>query len=277
MSRATLLRVFPRRTKATPRDDYAVVGDPQLFTPTDIDEVHISVAFTWDIPEAERLAHVWGRIAPVKMGGPALGTRGEEFVGGKYIREGYTITSRGCPNKCWFCTVWRRDGHIVRELPIVDGWNILDDNILACSEQHIRQVFAMLKRQDRKAEFTGGLEAKRLKPWHCELLADLKPRQMFFAYDTPDDWEPLVEASKLLGEHGILNRTQCRCYVLMGWQGDTMEKAEQRLEDVLSLGIFPMAMLYRDHKGETDIEWRRFQRLWARPALIAVRHKGVTS
>ena len=139
----------------------------------------------------------------MKMGGPALGTRGEEFVGGKYIREGYTITSRGCPNKCWFCTVWRRDGHVVRELPIVDGWNILDDNILACSEQHIRKVFAMLKRQKHRAEFTGGLEAKRLKPWHCELLADLKPQQMFFAYDTPDDWEPLVEASKILDEHGF--------------------------------------------------------------------------
>jgi len=271
-----ILRVFPRRTKATPRDDYAVVGDPQLFTPTDIDEVHISVAFTWDLPEAERLAYVWGRIAPVKMGGPALGTRGEAFVGGKYIREGYTITSRGCPNKCWFCTVCRRDGHVVRELPIVDGWNILDDNILACSESHIRAVFAMLKKQDEKAEFTGGLEAKRLKPWHVELIRDLEPRQIFFAYDTPDDWEPLIEASRIMGEGGCLNRHLCRCYVLIGFPGDTFNKAEERLKQVVGLGMFPMAMLYRDYGGKTDSEWRGFQRLWARPALIYIRHKGVT-
>lgn len=268
-----IARVFPRRTKATPRDPYAFIGEPGLFVPDNISEVHISVTFTWNIPEAERLAHAWSRIAPVKIGGPAMGTRGEEFVGGMYIRDGYVIASRGCPNKCWFCTVWRRDGHEVRELPIVDGWNILDDNILACSEGHIKSVFAMLKRQKTRAQFTGGLEAKRLKRWHCELLADLHPKQMFFAYDTPDDWEPLIQASKLLDEHGILNRTQCRCYVLIGWNGDTFEHAEYRLKRVVSLGMFPMAMLFRDHEGKTDVEWRRFQRLWARPALIAVRMK----
>ncbi len=269
-----IARVFPRRTNATPRDDYAFIGDPGLFTPSDIDEVHISVAFTWDLPEAERLVPCWERIAPVQIGGPAFNQPGGEFVPGKYLREGYTITSRGCHNRCWFCSVWRRENGLT-ELPIKDGWNILDDNILACSEQHIRQVFAMLKRQDRKAEFTGGLEAKRLKPWHCELLADLKPRQMFFAYDTPDDWEPLVKASELLDEHGILNRSQCRCYVLIGWEGDTFEEAEKRLKQVLSLSMFPMAMLYRDFEGKTDIEWRRFQRLWARPQLIAARMQEV--
>lgn len=69
----TILRVFPRRTKATPRDEYAFIGDVPLFLPPDISEVHVSVTFTWDLKEAERLARAWSRVAPVKIGGPATG------------------------------------------------------------------------------------------------------------------------------------------------------------------------------------------------------------
>ncbi len=276
MVRGMIARVFPRRTKATPQDEYAFTDEPGLFVPEDITEVHVSVAFTWDMERAERLADSWARIAPVKMGGPAFNQPGGEFEPGKYLREGYTITSRGCFNFCWFCAVWKREKGLT-ELPIHDGWNVLDDNILACSESHIRAVFAMLKRQKRKTEFTGGLEAKLLKPWHVDLIRDLKPHQLFFAYDTPDDWEPLVNAAKLMSEGGCLNRTLCRCYTLIGYPKDTIEDAERRLTQVLSLGMFPMAMLYRDERGETDIEWRRFQRLWARPSIIAMRAKELTA
>lgn len=263
-----ICRVFPRRTRATPTDAYAFVGEPPIFLPPDIEAVHVSVTWTWDLPEAERLAKAWAHVAPVTIGGPATGMRGEEFTPGLYVANGYTITSRGCPNKCWFCSVWKRDGNI-RELPIRDGWNILDDNLLACSETHIRAVFAMLKRQARRAEFTGGLEAKALKPWHVDLLADLKPKQQFYAYDTPDDYEPLRAAAKMLHEAGFTARSKSlRCYVLIGWPKDTMDAAESRLRQVVGLGMCPMAMLWRDAKGKANDDWRRFQRSWARPAMI---------
>ena len=90
--------------------------------PEDITEVHVSVAFTWDMERAERLAYAWERIAPVKMGGPAFNQPGGEFVPGRYLRDGYTITSRGCFNFCWFCAVWKREKGLT-ELPIHDGWN----------------------------------------------------------------------------------------------------------------------------------------------------------
>jgi hypothetical protein len=51
-----IARVFPRRTAATPSDAYAFVGDPPLFLPADITEVHVSVTFTWDRVEGERVA-----------------------------------------------------------------------------------------------------------------------------------------------------------------------------------------------------------------------------
>lgn len=269
-----IIRVFPRRTKATPTDELAVVGDPRFFDLAD--EVHISVAFEWDMPEAERLAQAWRYVAPVKIGGPATGEPGGEFIPGMYLQHGYTITSRGCPNRCWFCSVPRREGKTVRELPIHPGHNVLDDNLLACSETHQRAVFDMLaeeKKKGHRIEFTGGLEAARLKPWHVERLRILRPKQMFFAYDTPNDLDPLRRAAAMLTEAGWTNSC-LRCYVLCGWTdddhrpGDTMAAAERRCREVLEAGMMPMAMLYRGNEGKRDRQWSRFQRSWARPAMI---------
>jgi hypothetical protein len=266
-----LVRVFPRRTRATPDDKLAYVGEPDMFV--EADEVHISVTFTYDFPEAERLEKEWRHVAPVKIGGPATGEPGGYFEPGRYIKKGYVITSRGCPNNCWFCSVPKREGAL-RELPIRDGWNVLDDNLLACSDEHIVAVFSMLKRQKHKAEFTGGLEAKRLKAWHCELLRALNPTQFFFAYDTEDDLGPLRTAGKMLTESGFpIGSHAKRCYVLVGYQKDTAAAAETRLRQSLDAGFLPMAMLYRDKGGKTEREWRRFQRQWARPAIIAGRRE----
>jgi hypothetical protein len=267
-------RVFPRRTNATPTDGLAFIGSPDLFAPSlEIDRVHISVAFTWDLPASEKLAKEWAQFAPTEIGGPATGQRGEAFVPGMYLKKGYVITSRGCPNRCWFCSVWRREGEALRELPIAEGWNVLDDNLLACSDEHIRQVFSMLVRQGRRPYFTGGLEAAKLKPWHIEELAKLNPAEMFFAYDTPNDWEPLYEAGKLLKAAGFKVFHPLRAYVLIGYPKDTFEKAEKRLCDCLKAGFMPMAMLYRDKAGGRDPAWVRFAWSWARPAVIYAKKK----
>lgn len=263
-----ILRVFPRKTKATPDDPMAVVGYPTLFD--EADKVLIDCTFTWDKPEAEKMAEAWRIIAPVKIGGVAYGDPGGEFQPGLFLKQGYTITSRGCPNKCWFCYVWKRTGGLM-ELTIKDGWIVQDDNLLACSETHIRAVFAMLKRQPKKAVFSGGLEARLLKGWHIDLLVDLKPQQMFFAYDTPDDYEPLAEASKLLTSAGIIRKSgrQAFCYNLIGYPNDTITDAEQRLMRTLKLGFTPFAMLYKNENGQADITWRKFQREWANEELDA--------
>lgn len=265
-----IARVFPRKTRATPFDATAFVGEPPLGCEM-FDKIHISATFTWDMPEVDRLARAWKFYGAVNVGGPAMGTKGGEFEPGKYLAPGYIITSRGCPNKCWFCSVPAREGNL-RELQIRDGWNVLDDNLLACSKSHINGVFDMLTRQERRAEFTGGLEAARLKSWHIDRLTELKPRQMFFAYDTPDDYEPLVEAGKNLLRAGFTFQSHSlRAYVLIGYPRDTFYAANVRLNQTIDAGFLPMAMLWRSEDGEPKKEWKIFQRQWARPAIICAR------
>ena len=258
-------RVFPRKTELSPIDELSFFGSPPEKLPK-IDEVHISVLLTYDIEKAERLKKEWEKIALVKIGGPALKAKGEIFVPGQYVKHGGVMTSRGCPNKCWFCSVWKREGDI-RELPILNGFNVLDSNILAYSKDHIIKVFDMLKQQKERAHFTGGLEAKIMTDWHVSMLWDLKPKQMFFAYDEKDDLDPLIVAGEKL-RYANFTRSHLRCYVLIGFRGDTIEKAKIRLIEAWSAGFLPFAMLWRNEEGEVNKDWEKFQRLWARPAII---------
>lgn len=273
-----IARVFPRRTSATPDDPLAFVDCfPPVLALPEIDEVHVSVTFTYDIPKAETLARLWEQVGvPVKVGGPAYGDRMGDFVPGLYIKKGYTFTSRGCPNNCGFCSVAAAAHGQIRELPIQDGWNILDDNVLATSPEHFKAVIDMLKRQPQRPIFTGGIEANILQPWQAELMREAKTARLYCAYDTPDDYDPLVQAGKIFLDAGFTreSHTLC-CYVLVGYKGDTFDRAEKRLTDTIKAGFVPFAMLYRDKDGVVDREWSKFQREWCRPRIVTTKTKEI--
>jgi len=236
-----------------------------------------SFTFTWDIPVAEKLYSQWKKAGyKTKIVGVAFGEKGKDFVAGMYLKKGYVITSRGCQNNCWFCTVPQREGRQIRELPIVDGYNILDDNLLATSDVHFNSVIEMLKRQKEKPIFSGGLEAKKLTEKRSKMILDLNPKRLYFAYDTKDDLEPLVEAGKLLKRLGLKREShKAGCYILIGFKGDTFDKAEQRMLQAWNAGFLPMAMLYRDKTGFYDSNWKKFQCIWANPWRICsiLKHK----
>lgn len=141
-----ILRVFPRRTSHTPKDDLVFIGDPPLERP-DADEVHVSCTFTWDKQKAERLQKAWAQYYPmVKLGGPAYDAPGNGFTPGMYLKHGITTTSRGCNNNCPWCLVPKREGKI-RLLPITEGNILQDNNILQCPQSHIDAVWDMLSHQ----------------------------------------------------------------------------------------------------------------------------------
>lgn len=278
-----IIRVFPRRTESTPVDELVFFDGPPLWDVGDY-EVHVSCTFTWDQDRAYILARQWCHAGYrfVSVSGPAFDDRGGEFVPGRYLKQGIVITSRGCNNNCGFCKVPRREGDI-RELEIKDGWDLQDNNILQCSEGHIRGVFEMLDRQDRRdskgkrlgVKFTGGLEAAELKDWHVRLIAALKPKPeiLYFAYDHPANLDPLIEAAKKMRAIGF-NNQRVGCYVLIGWRDDTIDKAQDRLQQVVDLDMMPFAMLYADEHKPADPDWKAFQRSYAKPQIVRGIHRG---
>ena len=266
------IRVFPRKTRWTPTDDMAFLGDPGLFRPEG-DTVLVSCVFTWDIPEAERLFRAWSVYYPnVQLGGPAFGDPGGEFQPGLFVKPGVVITSRGCTKTCPWCLVPNREGWI-KELPIKDGWNVADNNLLACSREHVEAVFKMLRRQPKPIAFSGGLDAEMFQPWHVDLLKSIRLDYTYFACDYPGAMQHVERVGEMLAD---FRRDKKRCYVLIGFESETISQAERRLERVYNLGFLPFAMLYRpgDREIRWPCEWRWLQRKWARPAAYKAHMRG---
>jgi hypothetical protein len=269
----TIARVFPRRTSATPDDPLAFVGDPLLFLPQ-VDEVHVSCTFTWDRTEAERLARAWTSVGyEVRVGGPAYDAPAGDFQPGLYVKRGMTITSRGCIRACSFCFVPRREGRLTL-LPIKPGWDVLDNNLLACPRRHVEAVLDMLDEQPRAARFTGGIDARLCQPWFAARLGRIRVQILYTAFDQPDQQPHVERTIKMLADAGLSQR-KIGCYVLVGYAGDTLGAARDRLEWVFEAGGTPFAMYYRpgdDRRFKIPPTWSRFVRAWSRPAMIFSEH-----
>jgi len=264
-----IARVFPTKTSMSPTGEGIYFGCfPWWVEKYEYDEIHISVTFTWDIERAYEWKEAWElKHDNVKIGGPAIdGESREPFIAGMYLKKGVTITSRGCPNDCEFCLV-KQD---LKELDDFPAGNIVqDNNILACSWEHLRKVSQMLKTQ-REIEFKGGLQSALITPNVVDWLRSLRIKTLWLACDSHNALPSLARAVSLLSTGGF-NRNKIYCYVLIG--KDIAEETE-RLYEVLRIGCMPFAQLYQPSTSKIyDKEWERFQREWARPAIIRTKIK----
>ena len=262
-----IIRVFVRKTSYTPDDDMVFIGDPPpLFVPQH-DEVHISCTFTWDMDEAERLKWEWEGVTdkPVLLGGPAYHSPARDFVPGMYVKKGIVFTSRGCNNNCPWCGVRQIEGALV-ELPICEGNIIQDNNFLQCSRQHKDKVFDMLRHQHGIC-FRGGLEPDLLDDHFVDAIQHLRIAELWLACDTDARFPAFKAACDKLVKAGF-TRHQIRCYSLIG---KDMAAEEERNRKIWLSGAMPHSQLLRDFSRTMTTynkEWRDFERLWQRPALM---------
>ena len=264
-----MIRVFVDRNAWTPRDPLSFVGFPPLVPPGDRKTpVRISVVFTWHKRRGLQMFDAWSKLYDdVKIGGPAFDDPGDEFVPGRYIKQGVTITSRGCPRGCSFCFASKREGKAIRELKIAPGHIVQDNNLFACSNDHVERVFDMLRDQKERADLRG-LDARLMNLYHVDQILKTRIRYLWFAADDPTQLKTIARAGYLLGDMSIEKK---RCYVLVGYGDETIQEAEARLERVFNLGFLPFAQLYIDEKGQRtsdNKEWRKLLKIWSRPAFF---------
>lgn len=262
-----IIRVFPKRTHQTPTDNYAFIGDPPMIRPP-ADEVHVSVSFTWDIAEGLRLKRAWQQYYPVvKIGGLPFGDYNGEFTPGLYVKHGVTFTTRGCDRQCPWCLVPKFEGKF-REIEVKAGNIVEDNNLLMANRTHLYKVFEMLRKQPRATVLSGGLDSELITDWVADQIKTLRIDQIFLAADHKGALPSLEKAVKKLQ----LPRRKMRCFVLLGYGGERLEQALERLINVWNIGCLPFAQLYQppDKYIKYPQSWRDLARTWSRPpAMLA--------
>jgi hypothetical protein len=204
---------------------------------------------------------------PIEIGGPAatalpdyirqhtgiepaqgLDARFEHVPGDDYQM---VFTSRGCPRACEFCIVQAVEGRKMIEysqFPIPVGENpwVGDNNILATSWEHQQLVVDKLHRV-RNLDINSGFDDRIFvkdpeKYWG--LYSQLKLERWRFAYDKPEQKEPLTHVVNFLHSKGV-KYSQISVFCLVGWPGTTFEEGKEKLQYLVDIDTSPYPMRYR--------------------------------
>lgn len=183
--------------------------------------------------------------------------------------KAYGFLTRGCPNKCSWCVVPKKEGDIKPNADITEFWGgqkevvLLDNNVLA-SDYGIKQI-EKINKLKIKIDFNQGLDARRIDKQIAKLLSKVKwTRQLRLACDTKSQIPHIKKALKHLNSYGLKNY-KVFVYVLVKDIPDALE----RVEFLRSVGCDPFAQPYRDFitNKEPKKELKKFAR-W-------VNHKAI--
>lgn len=165
----------------------------------------------------------------------------------------YGFLTRGCPNKCSWCVVPKKEGairpHAELSEFIADRKEavLLDNNVLA-SDWGLSQIEEIIRRGIR-VDFNQGLDARIIanNPEVARLLARVKwIRYIRMAYDHAANEEPVMRAIENLKAAGV-KPYRMFFYVLVKDVPDALRRVEQ----LRGAGATPFAQPYRDFDNNT--------------------------
>lgn len=119
----------------------------------------------------------------------------------------YGFLTRGCPNRCKWCIVPKKEGDIIPYMDIeevADGRKnviLMDNNILA-AQFGLRQLEKIVSMKVR-VDFNQGLDARLVTDEIARLLAQVKwYKDIRFGCDTPQQICEVERAAKLIDKYG---------------------------------------------------------------------------
>ena len=196
----------------------------------------------------------------------------------------FVFTSRGCPNHCAYCAVWR----IEKQRWINPNWKahiagrkklaIFDNNLSACALEHVNDVFNTLEQRKIRVCFDNGFDIKFVTPEMAQRLARLKYANegMRIAFDRIEEDGDFQRAVRMLLVAGV-PKSQIMAYVLFNFT-DSPQEADYRMRECHKLGIHPYPQRYmplsittREQrfvgKKWTDNLARAFRFYWLMPGI----------
>lgn len=120
----------------------------------------------------------------------------------------YGFLTRGCPNRCAWCIVPKKEGGVqpymdVDDIAIDNRHNLvlMDNNILACKDYAIEQ-FDKIIANGYRVDFNQGLDARLVDDTIAEKLASMRwIHDIRFGCDTPKQISEVERAMKLIDSY----------------------------------------------------------------------------
>ena len=196
----------------------------------------------------------------------------------------YGFLTRGCPNKCKWCVVPKKEGLIRPYMDVdqiaIDGRTtliLMDNNILAAGSYAVEQLTKIIER-GYKVDFNQALDARLVNEEYAQLLARIKwvDRRIRFGCDTPQQIKECERAMTLINGYGftgqyflytMLNDNFKECYsrVHYWW-----ERNHEIRKNKTQAAIYPHAQPYRDPTNSklTPPMWQKDMARWVNKKMV---------
>lgn len=194
------------------------------------------------------------------------------------------FTTRGCPNHCKYCMVWKIEKHH----KIIQNWQsqieksqfvnivVSDNNILSFGDEHFSNVARALNRYDKKIIFNNGIDCRLINNDNAKLLASLKYIRSGFrtAFDRMSDDGHYQKGMEKVKKAGLKIKGNSYTYVLFNFT-DTPQEAYYRAKECWKFWSNPYLMCYRplDKLGKKD---NYIGKYWTKNLIVAFRYWAQT-
>lgn len=183
-------------------------------------------------------------------------------------KTAYGFLTRGCPNKCKWCVVPRKEGGIKPYMDVddvaVDGRTnlvLMDNNVLAC-DYGLEQIQKIIDRGYR-VDFNQALDARLVTDDIAKLLAKVRWIDVIrFGCDTPRQIEECEEAMNMIDSY----RKNPAQYLMYTMIGNDFDEALNRLSHWKTFKrVRIVAQPFRDVDNPHQIvpQWQKDMARWA--------------
>ncbi len=170
----------------------------------------------------------------------------------KWKEFSWVFTSRGCPNKCAYCTVWRIEkdrwvnpnwkNHVRENTKIL---SLLDNNISSIEIPHIADIVKFTTDRKIRVLVESGVDCKYVTPELAKYLGMMKYSRhgMRTAFDRIEEDGTFQKAVEILQGNGV-NPEDMMAYVLFNFT-DRPHDAEHRASECFRLKVRAYPQCYR--------------------------------
>lgn len=217
------------------------------------DAAFISVAFTWQLPGARKIAEYYRAIGctTLRAGGPGVFTRKQYLadlceVGGNLpgaiARHNPMATraSYGCPVGCWFCIVPKMDGKVFTLLPDFTPRPVLcDDNLSALPADYQRHIVERYQKAEVPLlDANSGFEPATFDEDVYARWQPILKGPWRFGYDEQTEGDNVARVFRMLDRKGVSARRR-QVYTMIGHE--PFDVCMDRIQRVIGAGGEPYA------------------------------------